>query len=449
METLLNRGLSFTVLPLKLDLTEVLVDFKRFERSAIWHEFMYGKEKDDNYEAPIFKQHKTNLPKNYTTPKELKTFLGAIKSEILDPRNRNNVKCNLPVKEIAALKELIRLQRERQIMIKPCDKGAGILILYFVVYMKACYEHLLAKHTNKNGEEIKYYEQVDDFQVEKSKNLIRNFLKEALENEIINKDEFKAMDPSDKKLAKYYSIFKVNKPHEENMAPPTRPIISGSGSIIENLGVYVDHHLKEISKRHKSHLQDTPDFLRKIDKLNKGPPLPHNAMLVTIDAIGAYTNIPQEGGTQCLKEALDERIDQNIPSEFIAKMMELVLKHNLFEFNSITWRQLLGTAMGVVPAPDYANIYLAKRIDEQIYLLAQRYTHGEHSSLLLFLRFLDDIISIFIGTTRQLHSFFKEINEIHPTLKFTMSHTSVESETQENKCDCKEQKSIPFFRHVL
>ena len=49
METLLNRGLSFTVLPLKLDLTEVLVDFKRFERSAIWHEFMYGKEKDDNY----------------------------------------------------------------------------------------------------------------------------------------------------------------------------------------------------------------------------------------------------------------------------------------------------------------------------------------------------------------------------------------------------------------
>ena len=79
----------------------------------------------------------------------------------------------------------------------------------------------------------------------------------------MKKDEFKAMNPSDKKLAKLYSIFKVHKPHEKNVAPPTRPIISGSGSIIEKLGVYVDHHLKEISKRHKSHLQDTPDFLRK------------------------------------------------------------------------------------------------------------------------------------------------------------------------------------------
>ena len=91
-------------------------------------------------------------------------------------------------------------------------------------------------------------------------------------------------------------------------------------------------------------------------------------MLVTIDAIGALTNIPQEDGTQCIKEALDERMDQTIPSEFIAKMMELVLKHNLFELNSMTWRQLLGTAMGVVPAPDYANIYLAKElINKYIY----------------------------------------------------------------------------------
>ena len=34
MNKLLNRGLNFAVLPLKLDLTEVLVDFKRFERST-------------------------------------------------------------------------------------------------------------------------------------------------------------------------------------------------------------------------------------------------------------------------------------------------------------------------------------------------------------------------------------------------------------------------------
>ena len=35
MVALLNRGLIFAILPLKLDLTQVLVDFKRFERSII------------------------------------------------------------------------------------------------------------------------------------------------------------------------------------------------------------------------------------------------------------------------------------------------------------------------------------------------------------------------------------------------------------------------------
>ena len=68
MINLLNRGLNFAVLPLKMDLTQVLVDFKRFERSAIWHEFWYGKEKNRNYKPPIFKKQKRNYPKNYSSP---------------------------------------------------------------------------------------------------------------------------------------------------------------------------------------------------------------------------------------------------------------------------------------------------------------------------------------------------------------------------------------------
>ena len=327
MEKLLNRGLSFAILPNKLDLTEVLVDFQRFERSAIWHEFWHNREKEE-FIKPIFKKHKNNLPKNYTSPKELKTYLGAIKSELLDPRNRNSIKCNLPVEEVAALKELIRLQRERIIVIKPCDKGAGILILDFEEYMKACYEHLIEVKTNTLGEEIKYYEQVDDFEVERSKKKIKDFLQQGLDAQILTKEEFSAMDPSNMKIARFYATFKLHKPHKENSAPPLRPIVSGSGSITENLGIYVDHHIKEISTNYQSYIQDTPDFLRKIDKLNKGPKLQESAMLVTMDAIGLYTNIPQEDGTEFLKEALNKRKDQNVPTEFIKKNMELLLKHN-------------------------------------------------------------------------------------------------------------------------
>ena len=112
MEKVLNRGLKFCIQPLKLDLTQILVDYQRFERTMIWHEFWFGREKDENYKPPIFKAKKNNLPKNHNIPKELKTFLGAVKSEIMDPLNRNKVKCNLPPDEVRALKELVTLIKD-------------------------------------------------------------------------------------------------------------------------------------------------------------------------------------------------------------------------------------------------------------------------------------------------------------------------------------------------
>ena len=64
MLNLLNRGLNFIILPLKLDITQTLVEFKRFERSIIWHEFWFGRENQEQTETPLFKTQKNNLPKN-------------------------------------------------------------------------------------------------------------------------------------------------------------------------------------------------------------------------------------------------------------------------------------------------------------------------------------------------------------------------------------------------
>ena len=69
MFNLLNRAFNFAVLPLKLDLTEVLVDFNRFARAAIWQEYWHGRDKNDDYVKSIFNIRKNTLPKNHTTPK--------------------------------------------------------------------------------------------------------------------------------------------------------------------------------------------------------------------------------------------------------------------------------------------------------------------------------------------------------------------------------------------
>ena len=168
MEDLLNRGLNFLVLPNRLDLTQVLTDFRYFERTMIWIEFWSGREQEEQNFPKIFKSKKTNLPKNHKTSNQLKTFLGAVKSELTDPENRNPAKCNLPFNELKALKDLIQLQKEKKIIIKRCDKGAGIIVLDYDDYMEASHRHLNSVQKLPNHEEEPFYTKVNPNFAEKN-----------------------------------------------------------------------------------------------------------------------------------------------------------------------------------------------------------------------------------------------------------------------------------------
>ena len=440
MEKVLSRGLNFAI-PLKLDITQVLVDYRRFERSMIWKEFFYGKDTGP-YEPPIFKSKKTNMPKNYNVPNGLKTYLGAVRSELVDPKNRNKVQSNLPKEEAEALKDLVKLQKERKITIKQCDKGAGIMILDFEEYMKACIEHLEMKLTDKDGNTKTYYRKVDETEVEKVKQKIQLVLEEGHDNGILTKDEYLAMCPEGKNASKFYCNLKVHKEHTHGKAPPVRPIVSGSGSIAENLSKYVDHHISEGAKTHEAYLQDTPDFLRNIERINSEYNLSENTILATFDVEGLFTNIPKEDGIEATRESLQDRVNPQVPTEFIIRMLELLLENNVFQFANDFFLQEIGTAMGQKQAPHYSDIFMARRIDTQIKLIVEKFNEG---GIKYMKRFLDDIFQIFEGTTKELHQIFEAINKIHPNIKFTMSHTTVPAEDDKDRCECPPKKSISFL----
>ena len=76
--------------------------------------------------------------------------------------------------------------------------------------------------------------------------------------------------------------------------------------------------------------------------------------------------------------------------------MELVLKNNLFTFHDGTYRQEIGSAMGSNPAPDYADLFMARKIDPEI---------EKHEQIKFLKRFLDDLFLIFQGSTKELHEF--------------------------------------------
>lgn len=192
--------------------------------------------------------------------------------------------------------------------------------------------------------------------------------------------------------------------------------------------------------KHPSYLQDTPDFLRFLEEVRSEGPLPENTIIVSMDVSALYTNIPQDEGLEVVNEAMDN-LNLAFPKEFITKLLELTLKYNIFEFNSELYLQMIGTAMGIRPAPSYANLFMAK-IDKLATDLAQNFGDGTYP-IKAWKRFLDDIFILWVGSVENLHAFLTELNLIHPTIKFTICHTSPNSE--DLKCPCEPSNNLAFL----
>ena len=224
-----------------------------------------------------------------------------------------------------------------------------------------------------------------------------------------------------------------------------RPICSGSGSAFENVSRFVEHHIKDHATKHPTYIEDTPDFLRYLEEINQEGNLPDNATLVTVDVIGLFTNIPNEDGIKATEETLNKRKEKEVGTEILVRLLTLILENNIMEFNEEYYKQDIGAPMGSRPVPPYANNFMAKFIDPKLLEIAKQFIKDGIFPIKLLKRFMDDLFLIWLGTTKRLHLFLKEINKIHPNIKFTMKHTSSRGETDEDKCSCDTEDSIPFL----
>lgn len=94
----------------------------------------------------------------------------------MDPQKRNKVPINLPPEELKALKELIELLKEKQIIIK---------------YMEACNKHLTSLQGNEEEEDKPFYIKVDETKLNEAIAKLTNIIQEAFDDRIISTDELR------------------------------------------------------------------------------------------------------------------------------------------------------------------------------------------------------------------------------------------------------------------
>ena len=157
----------------------------------------------------------------------------------------------------------------------------------------------------------------------------------------------------------------------------------------------MEHHIQELGQIHKAYLQDTPHFLRNIDTLNQGEDLPSSAMLVVVDVIGLYNNIPPEEGVKRVGEALSERPISKVPVAYIERLLQIILDYSVFEFNQKQYQQKFRTTMATKPATPFANIFMPRHINNKVRKVAEKYMENREIPLKFMNRFLDDVFFLY------------------------------------------------------
>lgn len=315
---------------------------------------------------------------------------------------------NLSPEERRALK---KLKNNRDIVIKPADKGSKIVILDKASYIK---------EANRQLQNKKHYLPLKTSIQAETQAQIREILDDLCEtNKITKKQKVYLYGQDPPRPRKFYLLPKIHKdpntwtvPHQ---VPPGRPIVSDCGSESYRIAEYLDFYLNPLSQIHSSYVKDTYDF---VDRL-KTVEFPPGALLFSIDVDALYTNIDTRLGLKAVREVLIRHPDPNRPDEALLRLLELGLTKNDFIFNNNFYLQVHGTAMGKKFAPAYANIYMAE---------FERTFFPKCSKLpALYLRYLDDIFGVWPHGEPDFKRFITALNEHHSsiTVKYEINYKKI------------------------
>ena len=131
----------------------------------------------------------------------------------------------------------------------------------------------------------------------------------------------------------------------------------------------MNYHLQPLAQRVKSYIKDTNHFLNKITKIGK---LPEGAILCTMDVVGLYPNIPHGEGLASLYKFLETRKNKQISSDTLAKLAEIVLKNNIFEFDEKSFKQKRGPAIGMKFAPANVILFMAELKEKMLEIFEKK-----------------------------------------------------------------------------
>jgi hypothetical protein len=290
-----------------------------------------------------------------------------------------------------AMKDLLN---DPTIMIRPADKGSGIVILDANSYAENLIQEIPDNST---------YKEVPTDLMRKIKNKVKKLANEMFKRRSITKDMKHYLVNSDVKFGKLQANPKMHK-----SGIPLRTIVNVGNHPTANMAEIVEHELAENVRSLLSFIQDTTDFLNKLSTINQL--LPNNCLMFCMDVKALYPSVPRKKRAKQPKKL--SRKDQIKTYQ----LMDMVLENNNFSFNGKHYVQTEGTAIGSHLGMNYASVYLG----------SWENTVFENSKTkpMTYFRFVDDVWGLWSDGLDSLKDFHRVENSIHPRIQVDLRYST-------------------------
>lgn len=207
-------------------------------------------------------------------------------------------------------------------------------------------------------------------------------------------------------IPEFHAIPKVHK------TPWTlRPIVPSHSWVTTSSSEVLDHLLQPLLEHFPWVVASSKDVIRQIEHVRVADSAP--VWIMTGDVTSFYTNIPPKHCANVIAGAWKlYQHTSSITHTTIRRMVRFVMDNNFLQYRGQTFRQVSGLAMGTSCAPVLANIYAA------YFERKARVVHRE--GILLYVRYIDDILCLFQGTSKEARTFIQEYSLGHLEIRWSV-----------------------------
>lgn len=192
--------------------------------------------------------------------------------------------------------------------------------------------------------------------------------------------------------------------HKEGM--PLRPIVSFIKSPMYKMSQEISKRIKiNYEKEQVYNVENSKEVIEKLRRIK----ISENTKLMSLDVKDMYTNIPTNDTIKIIKENNLKNIEYK---EEIVDVVRICLQQNYFRFNNKYYIQNEGLPMGSPLSPIIAEIYM-NNLENKIVTEMDK-----EKKISNWIRYVDDILIIWEGSTEEFKNFTEQINKINKGIKF-------------------------------